>query len=135
MTKYLKYFYKIITSLFVLLTIYELYTYIKTDSNFIGLFYLLFNLYILFILFTIYYNYNKSKKEIRISKNIMVIILGLISSFILGPILINIFNYTDASKIYINKIFIISKIIKPIIYVLLGIITYFEIKLIKKSKI
>lgn len=134
MKKYLKYFYSIITALFMILTIFEIYFYMVSESNYLGLFYLIFNLYIMFLLFTIFYNYNKSNKKIRISKNIMVIIIGIISSFILSSILSHIFSYNDNSQIYSDKIFVISKIIKPIIYTFLGIVSFIEIKLTKKFK-
>jgi len=134
MNKSLKYFYYIITLIFMFLTIFEIYTYMKMESNYLGLFYLFFNLFIMFLLFTISYNYDKSNKEIRISKNIMAIIFGLIASFILGLLLPNIFNYKDASYLFTKNIKIISKIIKPIIYIFLGVASYIEIKLIKKLK-
>ena len=134
MNKSLKYFYYIITAIFMFLTIFEIYTYMKMESNYLGLFYLFFNLFIMFLLFTISYNYDKSNKEIRISKNIMAIIFGLIASFILGLLLPNIFNYKDASYLFTKNIKIISKIIKPIIYIFLGVASYIEIKLIKKLK-
>lgn len=134
MNKSLKYFYYIITAIFMFLTLFEIYTYMKMESNYLGLFYLFLNLFIMFLLFTISYNYDKSNKEIRISKNIMAIIFGLIASFILGLLLPNIFNYKDASYLFNKNIKIISKIIKPIIYIFLGVASYIEIKLIKKLK-
>lgn len=134
MNKSLKYFYYIITAIFMFLTLFEIYTYMKMESNYLGLFYLFLNLFIMFLLFTISYNYDKSNKEIRISKNIMAIIFGLIASFILGLLLPNIFNYKDASYLFTKNIKIISKIIKPIIYIFLGVASYIEIKLIKKLK-
>ena len=134
MNKSLKYFYYIITAIFMFLTLFEIYTYMKMESNYLGLFYLFLNLFIMFLLFTISYNYDKSNKEIRISKNIMAIIFGLIASFILGLLLPNIFNYKDASYLFTKNIKIISKIIKPIIYIFLGVASYVEIKLIKKLK-
>lgn len=134
MNKSLKYFYYIITAIFMFLTLFEIYTYMKMESNYLGLFYLFLNLFTMFLLFTISYNYDKSNKEIRISKNIMAIIFGLIASFILGLLLPNIFNYKDASYLFTKNIKIISKIIKPIIYIFLGVASYIEIKLIKKLK-
>ena len=84
MNRFIKYFYVFITALFALLTAYEIYMYMKIDSNYIGIFYLFFNFFVMFLLFTITFNYKTANKNIRFSKNIVVIIVGIFSSFVLA---------------------------------------------------
>ena len=132
MNKFINNFYKIITILFAILTIYEMFIYMNNNASYFGLFYLFLNFFIMFLLITIAYNFKTSNKKIRFSKNMIVIIIGIISSFILTLILPYIFNYSDEAYLYNEKIYIISKIIKPIIYLTIGIISIVEIK---KTKI
>ncbi len=128
MNRFIKYFYVFITALFALLTAYEIYMYMKIDSNYIGIFYLFFNFFVMFLLFTITFNYKTANKNIRFSKNIVVIIVGIFSSFVLALLLPNIFHYTDDSFLFENSIYVISKIIKPIIYISLGAVSALEMK-------
>lgn len=86
------------------------------------------NYFILFLFFTITLNYSKGSRNIRISKNIMAIILGVFSSFFLGLIVPGLISYVDSSFIFNRRIYITSKIIKPILYLVLSVITLFEIK-------
>jgi len=131
MSKLIKYLYIAITFVFILLTAYEIYMYMKIDSNYLGIFYLFFNFFVMFLLFTVTYNYDSASKNIRISKNIVVIVIGVIASFILSLFLPYVFNYTDDSYLFSDSIYVISKIIKPIIYLLLGAISFVEVKLVK----
>ena len=133
MNRFIKYFYVFITVLFALLTAYEMYMYMNVSSNYFGIFYLFLNFFVMFLLFTITYNYSSGSKNIRISKNIVAIVIGIISSFILTLILPYIFHYTDDSYLFNDKIFVISKIIKPIIYISMAIITVIEVKKFKKK--
>lgn len=131
MNRFIKYFYVFITSIFVLLTLYEIILYLRIDSNYVGVFYLFFNFFVMFLLFTITINYETAKRNIRISKNIFAIIVGIFNSFLLTFVLTHIFSYTDSSYLFTDSIFVISKIIKPIIYLSLGAISVIEIKFIK----
>lgn len=128
MNRFFKYFYVFITTLFALLTAYEIYMYMKIDSNYFGIFYLFLNFFVMFLLFTITYNYESASKNIRISKNIVSIIVGVLSSFVLAYLLPYIFDYVDDSFFFNDSIYVISKIIKPIMYLSLGIISFLEIK-------
>ena len=69
MNRIIKYFYVFITALFALFTAYEIYMYMKVDSNYFGIFYLFLNFFVMFLLFTITYNYESANRNIRISKN------------------------------------------------------------------
>lgn len=107
--------------IFLIITLIETLLYLFSRSNYYGLIYLLVNYIILFFLLNINF---KSYKKIFLSKVIVVIILGLFSSFLLLPVLNSFYSFTDNSEEYISKIFIISKIIKPIYYAFLGFLAY-----------
>ena len=128
MNRIIKYFYVFITALFALFTAYEIYMYMKVDSNYFGIFYLFINFFVMFLLFTITYNYESANRNIRISKNIVSIIVGVLSSFVLAYLLPYIFHYVDDSFLFNDSIYVISKIIKPIMYLSLGVVSYLEIK-------
>ena len=128
MNRIIKYFYVFITALFALFTAYEIYMYMKVDSNYFGIFYLFLNFFVMFLLFTITYNYESANRNIRISKNIVSIIVGVLSSFVLAYLLLYIFHYVDDSFLFNDSIYVISKIIKPIMYLSLGVVSYLEIK-------
>ena len=127
----LKKIYTLLTSVFSLLTIYEVIIYILGKSNYFGLFYIALNLFILFLMFMVSINIKKGNTMIRISKNAIIVILGLLSSFVLKYILSSVFGYVDESDVYINKIFISLKIVKPIIYIVIGALSYLEYKNMK----
>ena len=74
-------------------------------------------------------NYNRYYSGQRISKLIIIIIVGLFCSFGLNHTVLNLLSYTDASIKYIDSIFVIKNILKTIIYVLLIIFTYYEFTL------
>jgi Na+/proline symporter len=120
----------IITTLsFILLTLIEYIKYFFSANNIFGLIYLVLNIFIIFLIIPITKNYNKYYSGQRISKLIMIIVIGLFSSFILNKMVFNMLSYKDASQEYINSIFIIKNILKTIIYILLSIFTYHEFTL------
>lgn len=127
----LKKIYMLLTSIFSLLTIYEVIIYILGKSNYFGLFYLIFNLFIVFLMFMVSVNIKKGNTMIRISKNAIIVILGIFCSFVLKLILSGVFGYVDESNVYISNIFISLKVVKPIIYLILGILSYLEYKNMK----
>ena len=134
MYKYKKNIIRILTCIYVILSIIEFIKYFFVNSNLFGLIYLIINLFIIFLLVTVAYNYNRYYSIPRISKLIITVILGIFSSYILKIVIINNMNYTDASIIYNNKIFITKNILKVIVYFLLTIFTIFEFKLDKLIK-
>ncbi len=127
----LKKIYTLLTSVFSLLTIYEVIIYILGKSNYFGLFYIALNLFIVFLMFMVSINIKKGNTMIRISKNAIIVVLGILSSFVLKYILSSVFGYIDESDVYINKIFVSLKIVKPIIYLVLGALSYLEYKNMK----
>jgi len=131
MGRVMKYFYMVLTAVFILFTAFEVYMYMKMDANYVGIFYLLFNFFIMFMLFTTAYNYDNANKKIRFSKNIIAIIIGVFTSFILTFILSHAFSYTDSSYVFNESIFVISKVIKPIIYFLILSTSILELKFVK----
>lgn len=127
----LKKIYMLLTSIFSLLTIYEVIIYILGKSNYFGLFYLILNLFIVFLMFMVSVNIKKGNTMIRISKNAIIVVLGIFCSFVLKLILSGVFEYVDESNAYISNIFISLKVGKPIIYLMLGILSYLEYKNMK----
>ena len=121
----------LLTSIFSLLTIYEVIIYILGKSNYFGLFYLILNLFIVFLMFMVSVNIKKGNTMIRISKNAIIVVLGIFCSFVLKLILSGVFGYVDESNDYISNIFISLKVGKPIIYLILGILSYLEYKNMK----
>lgn len=121
-----------------MLTIIEIFVYMKMYSNLLGVVYLFINFFIFFLLFTISINFEKANKNIRFSKNILVIILGLVAGFVVSLLIPFMISYTDSSFVFENKIFITSKILKPIIFLLLGYFSFLEMntknKLFKSFK-
>ena len=128
MYKYKKLVINIVTMLFIFLSFIEFIIYLKTDSNLFGLIYLLLTLIIIFLLVPTTYNYKKYYSLARISKLIIIIILGLLNSFLLNYLVINNMNYVDSSLDYIHKIKILRIYLKPLLYLILTIITIFEFK-------
>lgn len=128
MFKYKKIVLYICTFLYLIFSFIELIKYMFFDSNYFGLFYLLINLVIIFLLVPTTHNYKKYFSKIRISKFIIIILLGIFNSFILQNIVLNNIHLIDDSKKYIDSIFIYKNVIKLIIYIILFIITIFEFK-------
>ena len=120
----------IITTLtFILLTLIEYIKYFFSENNIFGLIYLILNIFIIFLIIPITKNYNRYYSGQRISKLIIIIIVGLFCSFGLNHTVLKLLSYTDASIKYIDSIFVIKNILKTIIYVLLIIFTYYEFTL------
>ena len=129
------------TFLYIVFTLIELIKYLLCDNTLFGMYYLLVNLVIIFLLVPTTYNYKKYYSAARISKLILIILIGIFNSFILEHIIKGVMGYMDSTNDYIDSIFIYKNIFKGIIYLILGIICYFEfgnekmIKNISKNKL
>ena len=109
-----------INILFLIFSLIELIKYFKIDNTLYGVIYLLINLVIIFLLLPVTFNYKRHYSTARISKIILIIIIGIFNSFILNLIVLKSMNYTDVSNDYIKSIFIFKNILKPILYLLLS---------------
>ena len=107
--------YVLLTFMFVVITCLEFINYLNFESNFIGLLYLIVNFVILFLLINMVLNFGKSNYKIRISKNLIVIVLGILSSYLLGYIIPWFLDYSDSSFLFVENIYVYSKVLKPII--------------------
>lgn len=136
--KYKKIFLLLFTLLYIILTVIELIKYLKADSEMFGFIYNIINLFIIFLLIPILYNYKRHYSKARISKLILIIIIGLFNCFLLNIIVLNSMSYVDTSNIYIKDIYAIKNIIKPIVFMFLGVFTFIESKtskiVLKKTK-
>lgn len=136
--KYKKIFLIIFTFIYIILSMIELIKYLKIDSELFGLIYNIINVFLIFLLVPLLYNYKRHYSKARISKLILIIVLGLFNSFILGKIVISNMSYIDSSNVYLDSIFLIKNIIKPISFIFLSIFTYIESKttktVLKKTK-
>lgn len=110
----------IINILFLIFSLIELIKYFKIDNTLYGVIYLLINLVIIFLLLPVTFNYKRHYSTARISKIILIIIIGIFNSFILNLIVLKSMNCTDGSNDYIKSIFIFKNILKPILYLLLS---------------
>lgn len=131
MTKTAKIFYWVASILYVLATIYEIYIYMSMESNYVGIIYLFLSFFVMFLMLTVSYNYDRASVRHRISKNIIAISVGLFSSYIISLILPHVMDYEDASRMFINNTSLCSIIVKPVIYLGLGIITFLEYRRFK----
>ena len=68
----------------------------------------------------------------RISKLLIVLIIGIFNSYILDKIVINNMTYIDSSTLYLDSIYVCKNILKGLVYCCLGIFTFFESKLNNK---
>lgn len=126
----------LLTLSFMILSLIELIKYFKVDTTLYGVIYLSINLIILFLLIPVTYNYKRNYSSARISKLIIIIIIGIFNSYILSKIVLGSMNYIDSSILYISSIKVIKNILKGIVYGSLVVFTFFEAKLDKKiSKI
>lgn len=136
--KYKKIFLLTFTLLYIVLTMVELIKYLKLDSELFGLIYNIINVFIIFLLIPVLYNYKRHYSKARISKLILIILLGLFNSCILKTIIISSMNYVDSSIVYAKNIYIIRSIIKIIMFLMLSIFTFIESKttkiVLKKTK-
>ena len=73
------------------------------------------------------HNYNRYYSSARISKLIIIFILGIFSSYFLNKIV----SYVDSSNVYIDSVFVYKNILKGIIYFFIFVFTLFEFKLDK----
>ena len=119
--------YVLLTFMFIVITCLEFINYLNFESNFIGLLYLIVNFVILLLLINLVLNFGKSNYKIRISKNLIVIVLGILSSYLLGYIIPWFLDYSDSSFLFVENIYVYSKVLKPILYVFLGVICILEI--------
>ena len=84
MYKYKKMTIKLIALLYIVITIIETVKYLFSDSNIFGLIYLLISSFIIFLLVPTSHNYNRYYSSARISKLIIIFILGIFSSYFLN---------------------------------------------------
>lgn len=122
----------ILTLVFLILSGIELFKYFYVDTTLYGVIYLLVNLIILFFLIPVTYNYKRNFSNARISKLIIILIIGIFNSYILDKIVISNMSYVDSSTIYLNSIFVCKNILKGIVYGSLMVFTFFEAKLNKR---
>lgn len=122
----------ILTLVFLVLSGIELIKYFYVDTTLYGVIYLLVNLIILFFLIPVTYNYKRNFSKARISKLIIILIIGIFNSYILDKIVISNMSYVDSSTVYLNSIFVCKNILKGIVYGSLIVFTFFESKLNKK---
>lgn len=129
MYKYKKLSINIITCIFIVLTLIELFIYMFSKNNLFGIYYLFSNLFVIFLLVPISYNYNKYFSTQRLSKLIIVLVLLIFNSFILNLIVLKNMSFIDASSTYIDKIFVIKNVIKPILTFVILIFILLEFRL------
>lgn len=125
---------RFLTLCYILLSVIELIKYFFFNSNIFGLVYLIITIFNIFLLIPICNNYKKYFSSVRISKLIIIVINGIFISFFLNRITSSIMNYSDSSLDYINSIYWIKNILKPILYFLIIIFTIFEFRLEKVVK-
>ena len=121
----------ICTLLFIIFSFIELIKYLRVDNTLFGVYYLIVDMIIIFLLVPINYNYKKYYSVIRISKLLIVVILGLFNSYILNILIIKNMGYVDDSFEYIKSIYIYKNVLKGIIYFILACFTIFEFKVEK----
>ena len=131
MYRYKKISINLITAAYIVLTLIELIKFLTASNNIYGVIYLCLNLVIVFLLVPVCYNYKKYYSTARLSKLIIIMLLGIFSSYILNVIVLKNMNYIDGSRDYIKSIFVIKNILKVIIYGLLLVFTLLEFKLDK----
>ena len=104
------------------------------DRNIFGSIYLIINLFILFLLVPTMYNYKKYYSRNRISKFIIMSILGLFSSYVLYHVVCSNIMYVDSSYVYNNSIWFIKDILMPIIYVIFILYVLVDTGVIKSNR-
>ncbi len=116
------------TLAYLIVYIIELINYLGYSSNTFGLWYMILSSIILFFLILTSINYDKSIKNIRISKNIFLIFIMLFCTLLLPK-----FTYIDSSNSFIetNKIFIYY--IKNSLTFVLALTSIFDFKFKTKS--
>ena len=129
MYKYKKKILYIISFMYILFSIIEFIKYLTFNSTLFGLLYFIFTAIIIFLLVPCTYNYKKYFSKARISKFIIIIVLGIFSSYILGPIMLGTMSYADSSKLFMKSILLYKSVFKGILYFLLILFTASEFKL------
>lgn len=136
--KYKKIFLFVFTIVFMVLSLIELIKYLSFDSELFGLVYNIINVFILFLLIPVLYNYKRHYSPARMSKLILIIIIGILNSYAVYPLVTHLMSYVDTSYEYAKNIFVIKSIIKGILFLLLIFFTYIESKtskiVLKKSR-
>lgn len=122
----------IITIIYLLLSLIELSKYLFIGSNIYGVLYLIFTLFIIFLLIPVAYNYKRHYSKERLSKILIIDLVGLFTSFVLFKITNSIFPYVDSSALMVNNIFVIKNILKPILYFILFLLFVIDSKTFKK---
>ena len=120
--------------LFLILTLIELINYLIENSNTFGLIYLCIQVFIVFLFIPIFYNYKRYYSKERISKIIIIIIIGLFSSYFLNIVYFNMIDYVDDSLDMIDKIFVVKNYLKPLVYFFLSVFLFFETRIINKKR-
>ena len=128
MYKYKKIVFHLSTIIYVIISLIELVKYMFFDNTLFGLYYLIVTLLIIFFMVPCAYNYKKYYSLARISKLIIIVVLGIFNSFILQHIIFNLMTYVDQSKDFIDGIFIYKNVLKPIIYFILLAICILDFK-------
>ena len=131
MYKYKKLAIGCITCIFILLTIIEIIIFMFSKNNLFGIYYIISSLFVIFLLVPVTHTYNKYFSSARLSKLIIVFLLIIFNSFILNMIVLKSMSYVDASNLYLNKIFVIKNVLKPIIDFGILIFILLEFKLDK----
>ena len=132
MFKIKKIIFQLLSIIYLFLTIIEIIKYIFTKSNLFGLIYLLISLFIVFLLIPTLINYKNKYSLARVSKLVIIVLVGLFNSYILKNIVITFMNYSDFSLNFSNYIFVIKNILKPILYFLILLFAFSETKILKK---
>lgn len=128
-----KVIYSIITIVYIILTVFELFEYYIADSSFFGLIYLIMNFVVVFFLSTVAINYNKADVKLRISKIFIALFLGFFASFILKGLIYSLLDYKIYSSSLETYIFLTKNIFKPIIYTFLLSLNLVEIDNVLKN--
>lgn len=130
MKKYLKLIYIVVSLVFLILSIIEIVNYFNIFSNLYAVIYMLVNLFLIFLFFGISVNYRNKNYKLRVSKCIIIIVLGIICSYIL-PNIIESMSYVDSSNYFISSNYLIIYVFKPSIYFILLVLSIYELKFIK----
>ncbi len=131
MVRYKKYLLLFISISYILLTMFELVKYLFCKSSIFGLIYLMLSTVIIFLLVPTTINYNNKFSWARISKLLIVVVFGIFLSYFLNMVVFKSINYTDYSYKYIESIFVIKNIIKPILYFILLLLAIVESNVIE----
>lgn len=134
MFKIKKLYLYLFTFFYMLISLFELVSYLKIDNTLYGVYYLIINLVILFFLIPVVYNYKRTYSKARVSKIIIITILLIFNSFVLEHIILNTMNYMDSSKLYLENIFIYKNILKGMLSFSLVVFLIYETNLNKTIK-